>query len=63
MRLTQFRELVATEFGVARGDLLVEDFVLPGFGVTAAQAIEAGADPRDVRRAMCEEFDIPESRR
>lgn len=63
MRLTDFRSLVADEFGGPRGDLLVNDHVLPTLGSTAAQAIESGVEPRDVWRALCEEFDVPPARR
>ncbi|WP_024806135.1 DUF3046 domain-containing protein [Nocardia sp. BMG51109] len=63
MRLTDFRELVHTEFGAVRGDALLTDHVLPAMdGRTGAQAIEAGIDPRDVWRALCAEFDVPRSR-
>ncbi|MBJ8345009.1 DUF3046 domain-containing protein [Antrihabitans sp. YC2-6] len=62
MRLTDFRELVQTEFGTARGDAILTDHVLPKFGRTGAQAIEAGIDPREVWRAMCAEFDVPRTR-
>ncbi|MCM6774174.1 DUF3046 domain-containing protein [Nocardia sp. CDC159] len=63
MRLTDFRELLHGEFGVARGDALLNDHTLPALGGrTGAQAIEAGVDPRDVWRALCAEFDVPRSR-
>ena len=62
MRLTDFRELVHGEFGVARGDVLLADHVLPAFGTTGAQAIEDGVEPREVWRAMCAEFDVPRAR-
>ncbi|WP_040810326.1 DUF3046 domain-containing protein [Nocardia concava] len=62
MRLTEFQELLHTEFGAARGDALLTDHVLPSMGRTGAQAIEAGVDPRDVWRALCAEFDVPKTR-
>ncbi|MGW4533397.1 DUF3046 domain-containing protein [Nocardia sp. NPDC004340] len=62
MRLTEFQELMHTEFGTARADALLADHVLPSMGRTGAQAIEAGIDPRDVWRALCAEFDVPKSR-
>ncbi|WP_040836567.1 DUF3046 domain-containing protein [Nocardia brevicatena] len=63
MRLTEFQELLHTEFGVARGDALLTDHVIQSLGGrTGAAAIEAGADPRDVWRALCAEFDVPRSR-
>ncbi|MCC3329974.1 DUF3046 domain-containing protein [Nocardia abscessus] len=63
MRLTEFQELLHTEFGVARGDALLADHVILGLGGrTGADAIEAGMDPRDVWRALCAEFDVPRAR-
>ncbi|MBF6073537.1 DUF3046 domain-containing protein [Nocardia beijingensis] len=63
MRLTEFQELLHTEFGVARGDALLTDHVIPALGGrTGADAIEAGIDPRDVWRALCAEFDVPRTR-
>lgn len=63
VRLTEFQELLHTEFGVARGDLLLADHVLPAMnGRTGAQAIEDGIDPREVWRALCAEFDVPKNR-
>lgn len=64
MRLTEFRELVLVEFGQSRADMLVVDHVLRSLdGQTAAQALEAGVEPRDVWRALCAEFDVPPARR
>src|SRR5258707_739005 len=49
VRLTEFQELLHTEFGVSRGDVLLADHVLPAMnGRTGAQAIEDGADPHPV---------------
>lgn len=62
VRLTEFQELMHTEFGVARGDALLSDHVIPSLGRTGADAIEAGVDPRDVWRALCAEFDVPKVR-
>ncbi|BBZ34203.1 DUF3046 domain-containing protein [Mycolicibacterium confluentis] len=60
MRLTEFRELVEHQFGAVRGASLVVDHVLTELGGrTAAQAIEAGVEPRDVWRALCADFDVP----
>lgn len=64
VRLTEFHDLVRDEFGQARGDsLLVDHVVLSLGGRTAADAIEGGADPRAVWRALCDEFDVPPQRR
>lgn len=63
MRLTEFEELLHTEFGVVRGDTLLNDHVIePLGGRTCAAAIEAGVDPREIWRALCAEFDVPRSR-
>lgn len=62
VRLTEFQELLHTEFGTARGDALLIDHVLPRIGKTGAQAIDAGVDPREVWRALCSEFDVPRGR-
>jgi hypothetical protein len=60
VRLTEFRELVEGQFGAVRGASLLVDHVLTRLnGRTAAQAIEAGVEPRDVWRALCADFDVP----
>ena len=60
MRLTEFHELVDAQFGTVRGASLLVDHVLTSIGGrTAAQAIEAGVEPRDVWRALCADFDVP----
>lgn len=60
MRLTEFHELVEAQFGPVRGASMLVDHALTRFGGrTAAQAIEAGVEPRDVWRALCADFDVP----
>jgi Protein of unknown function (DUF3046) len=60
VRLTEFNERVVLRFGTAYGASVLVDHVLAGFGGrTAAQAIEEGAEPRDVWRALCVDFDVP----
>ena len=63
VRLTQFHERVVLRFGAAYGSSVLVDHVLTGSGGlggrTAAQAIEDGAEPRDVWRALCVDFDVP----
>lgn len=60
MRLTEFNERVTPRFGATYGASVLADHVLTGFdGRTAAQAIEAGIEPRDVWRALCADFDVP----
>lgn len=60
MRLTEFHELVYAQFGVARGSSMLVDHVLARCGGrTAAEAVEAGVEPREVWRALCADFDVP----
>jgi hypothetical protein len=60
VRLTEFHELIAGQFGQVRGASLLVDHVLTSMdGRTAEQAIEDGVDPRDVWRALCADFDVP----
>lgn len=63
VRLTEFHDLVAEQFGTVYGDSILVDHVVLSLGNrTAADAIEAGEDPKDVWRALCAEFDVPRSR-
>jgi hypothetical protein len=60
VRLTEFNDRVTLRFGATYGASVLADHVLTGFdGRTAAQAIEAGIEPRDVWRALCADFDVP----
>jgi hypothetical protein len=60
VRLTEFNELVRAQFGTVRASSMLVDHVLSALGGrTAAQAIEAGVEPRDVWRALCADFDVP----
>lgn len=64
VRLSEFDVLVVAEFGRARGDAIVADHVLQRLrGLTAAAALEAGDEPRDIWLALCQEFDVPAERR
>lgn len=63
MRLTEFTELVHTEFGVHGGDSMLADHVLIELGgLTGRAAIDAGVDPRRVWLALCRDFDVPRQR-
>ena len=63
MRISEFRTLAHEEFGRALADTLVADLVLAPSDMTAAQAIEAGTDPRTVWFALCEAMEVPLERR
>jgi len=63
MRRSEFQRAVDDEFG-ARANAVVNDLVLSrAGGRTAAEAIAAGVDPREVWLALCEELDVPAERR
>ena len=63
MRLSSFWQLMADEFGAGYSRVLARDLVLGELEHrTAAEAIEAGVDPRTVWFALCRAQDVPESR-
>jgi len=60
VRYSEFWDLVTDVFGAQLGRVLVADQVLDGLGDrTAAQALEAGEDPRTVWRALCDAMQVP----
>ncbi|GAA5130902.1 DUF3046 domain-containing protein [Pseudonocardia adelaidensis] len=64
VRLTYFRELMETEFGVARAAAVARDHVFAELGGrTVEQALEAGIEPREVWKAVCDAYDVPPARR
>lgn len=64
VRLTHFRQLMAEEFGPVRAGSLATDHVFTDLGGrTVEQALEAGADPKEVWRVVCRTFDVPPERR
>lgn len=63
MRLSQFRELLADEFGAEYGEVLIRDLVLSELGdQTSATALAAGIDPRQVWLALCRANQVPVER-
>ncbi|QGK69442.1 DUF3046 domain-containing protein [Allosaccharopolyspora coralli] len=64
MRHTVFRDRMATEFGRLRAEMLAQDHVMSALGGrTVDEALEAGIDPKQVWRTLCEEFEVPSDRR
>ena len=64
MRLTVFWDRMRAQFGESYADSVAKDQVLTSLGNrTAAQALAEGTEPRLVWRAVCETFELPESRR
>ena len=63
MRRSEFLRAVDAEFH-GRAAALVNDLVLSAVGGrTAAEALDAGVPPRDIWLALCDETDVPLSRR
>lgn len=64
MRHTVFRERMAEEFGRVRAEMLAQDHVLSDLGRrTPDEALESGVDPKRVWQVLCDEFEVPRSRR
>lgn len=64
VRLTYFRELMENEFGVVRAAAVSRDHVFSELGGrTVEEALEAGIEPREVWKVVCEAYDVPPARR
>ena len=64
VRLTYFRELMEDEFGPARAAAMARDHVFAELGDrTVEEALEAGIEPRQVWKAVCDAYDVPPARR
>jgi hypothetical protein len=64
MRITAFRKMMADEFGEIRADMLARDHVFGALGNrTVDQALEAGVPTKEIWRAVCESFEVPQERR
>lgn len=60
MRLSHFWTLMREEFGPGYAGSLAHDHTLGSLGGrTAEQALADGIPPRDVWRAVCDDFDVP----
>ncbi len=64
MRNREFWQLVDEVFGPRYGRTLAADQVIGDLGDrTAAEAIEAGVEPRTVWHALCDAMDVPDEQR
>ncbi|WP_130344576.1 DUF3046 domain-containing protein [Herbihabitans rhizosphaerae] len=64
MRTTVFRQLLADEFGRVRADMMARDHVFSDLGGrTVDQALDAGLPPKEIWRAVCDAFQVPQERR
>ncbi|MEP6598844.1 MAG: DUF3046 domain-containing protein [Actinomycetota bacterium] len=59
MRLTDFWSRMTARFGAAYARSVAADHRIPALGCTIDEAIERGAETRDIWRAVCQEFDMP----
>lgn len=63
MRLSDFWRLMDDEFGERYSRTLARDLVVDQLGDrTAAEALEAGVDPKAVWEAVCRAQDVPRER-
>jgi hypothetical protein len=64
MLQSDFWVLIDSVFGLSYSRTLARRLVLSDLGDrTAAEALEAGVQPRDVWHALCDEMEVPESAR
>ena len=64
VRLTEFWERMREQFGDVYAESLAKDYVLSNLGErTVNKALADGEDAKVVWRAVCETFNVPESRR
>lgn len=63
MRLSRFWLLMEDEFGADYAHVLADTLVLTAHQLTVNQALAAGVGVRQVWEAVCEQQDVPESRR
>ena len=59
-----FWELMRAQFGEVYAESVAKDYVLSSLGErTVSKALADGEDAKVVWRAVCETFNVPESRR
>ena len=64
MKLSEFWALMEHEFGAGYAPVLARDLVLGSLNHRpAAEALDAGVNPKTVWFAICEEQEIPQERR
>jgi len=64
VRITAFWDRMRAQFGDAYADSVAKDHVLGNLGSrTVQQALADGTDTKTIWRAVCETFNVPESRR
>jgi hypothetical protein len=61
MRLTEFWERMDVQFGSAYSRSIAADFRLPTLGATVLEAMENGVDTKQIWRAVCDAFELPDT--
>jgi hypothetical protein len=59
VRLTEFWNRMETRFGAAYARSVAADYRLPELGATVDEALAKGVEAKEVWRAVCTEFDVP----
>lgn len=62
MKLSELKRALNEEFGVAYAGVLLRDYWLTELQMTGMEALERGAQPRDVWLAVCHDFQIARNR-
>ena len=63
MRLSEFHELMADEFGKPQSEVLIRDLALFELGdKTASVLLAQGEDPRQIWLAICRAQQVPKER-
>lgn len=63
MRLSQFHELMADEFGKPQSEVLIRDLAIFELGdKTASVLLAQGEDPRQIWLAICRAQQVPKER-
>lgn len=63
MRLSEFQRACAEEFGEDYARVVIRDHWLTALGATAQTALDDGVSVREIWQALCDEFQVPLSRR
>jgi hypothetical protein len=60
VRLTEFWQRMDERFGTAYARSVASDYRLPVLGSTVDEALAAGVAAKEVWRAVCAEFPVPQ---
>jgi hypothetical protein len=60
VRLTEFWQRMDERFGASYAQSLALDYRLPTLGCTVDEALRSGVQAKEVWRAVCSEFEMPQ---